>query len=492
MRAKLLGLLSVALVGCGSNNLASNFVKPPDFDPTDMTKCKVRKSQNKPLIVEWPSAERGELEATAKKGLVVVRYLGCELELLTLCTAPGGYGYTAYTPKKDTLSIKNEDELYANIPIGAAKFEAKLATAGELGVQMTLVGRYLADNDVVHPDELKGSCDGATHIIAGLTVGAFEFFAGAQAGVGAGAGVIGATAGAESKSKHETLTQDGNAAACQAGGGKEAPPKDCGALIRIEVVPLATTATASARPVSGSTSAEMVLVPAGPFWMGCAPADNDCREDEKPRHEVYLDAFYIDKTEVTMAEYRRCVNAKACKAPRTGVSCNWPKLSRNTHPVNCVNWKKANTYCKWVDKRLPTEAQWEKAARGTDSRIFPWGDQAASCSYAIMRDNDENGCGRDLTRPVGSKPTGASPYGALDMAGNVQEWVADHYVESYYKHSPHRNPPGPIGMPDRTWRVHRGGAYSSYDGAVDLRASSRDANNSGDWSQGFRCARPAK
>ncbi len=447
-------LLGVAFVGCGPNNLASNLVKPPDFDPKGMAKCRVQKSQTKPLIVEWPSAERRKLEASAKKGLVVARYLGCELKLLTGCTAPGRYGYTAYTPKKDTVRIKNEDDLYANMPVGAAKFEAKLATSGELGVQMTLVGRYLAENHVVRTDELKGSCDGATHLVAGLTVGAFEFFAG--------------------QAKRETLSQDGDAAACQASAGKEAPPKGCAALIRIQVIPLecalGTHFEQGKGCVADSVPEGMVLIPAGSFWMGCAPADKDCYEDEKPRHEVVLDAFYIDKTEVTVRQYRRCVPSGACTAPGSGGYVNSKKPGREDHPVNYTDWHQASAYCRWAKKRLPTEAEWEKAARGTDDRIYPWGNQPPSCQYAVMRIfRVGRGCGRKSTWPVGSKPAGASPYGVLDMVGNVREWVADYYDRDYYQteSSTDRNPSGPSDGEDR---VFRGGGWSG-DDTRDLRIS---------------------
>ncbi len=508
MRPVLLSLFSFALVGCGSNNLASNLVKPPDFDPNGGSTCKVQKSQSKPLIVEWPSPERGELEAKVMAGLAVARYTGCELKLLTRCTAPGGYAYTSYTPKKDTISIKNQDELYANIPVGAAKFEAKLATAGELGVEMTLVGRYLAENDKVRSDHLKGRCDGATHIIAGLTVGAFEFFAAGQAEVGGGLDVLGAGTGGKSKAKRETLTRDGDPAACRADGTNTAPPAGCGAVIRIEVVPLecvpgkrfvegqgCVSGKGPASTTSGSAGAEMVLVPAGEFGMGCAPYNHSCKKDEKPRHMVYLDAFYIDKTEVTVDQYVACVKDGQCTASGTGRRCNYDKSGAGGYPINCVDWNQANAFCRWAKKRLPTEAQWEKAARGTDDRMYPWGNQKATCSHAVMDNPDfpayrSDGCGRDMSWPVGSRPAGASPYGALDMAGNLSEWVADYYDEGYYENSAERNPTGPS---SGSTRVLRGGGYIYWEAPI-FRATNRFPNAPGEakayW--GFRCARPAR
>jgi len=167
-------------------------------------------------------------------------------------------------------------------------------------------------------------------------------------------------------------------------------------------------------------NAVMVYVPAGEFEMGSADGSND----EKPEHRVYLDAFWIDKTEVTNAQYQRCVMAGACKESWYANDAN---SAGDAQPVVGVEHYMAEAYCEWVGARLPTEAEWEKAARGTDGRSYPWGNEEATCEYAVMKDGSGNGCGEDKTWPVGNKPLGASPYGALDMAGNVWEWVADWY-----------------------------------------------------------------
>ncbi|MBI4699622.1 MAG: SUMF1/EgtB/PvdO family nonheme iron enzyme [Deltaproteobacteria bacterium] len=241
-------------------------------------------------------------------------------------------------------------------------------------------------------------------------------------------------------------------------------------------------------PAPEPPSAEsMVLVPAGDFWMGCAPADPSCDDDEKPRHEVYLDAFYIDKTEVTVAAYRACVSAGGCGAPGAEQSCNWGESGRDDHPINCVDWHQSEAYCRWTGKRLPTEAEWEKAARSADGRIYPWGSEAPSCRLAVMNDGF-GGCGRMSTWPVGSKPAGASPYGALDMAGNVWEWVADWYDANYYATSPARNPGGPTGGSEHGLR---GGCWQD-DVVLSVRASDRIWYVPALRSYfGFRCARPA-
>jgi formylglycine-generating enzyme required for sulfatase activity len=166
--------------------------------------------------------------------------------------------------------------------------------------------------------------------------------------------------------------------------------------------------------------AAMVSVPAGPFFMGCNEAvDTECGPNEKPGDSVTVAAFRIDRTEVTVAQYRQCVDAGKCMQPDTGTDCNWKKkVDRNEHPINCVDWFQAKSYCEWAGKRLPTEKEWEKAARGTDARIYPWGNDCWSGRANV---------GGNGTMPVGSHQSWASPYGALDMAGNVWEWVSDDF-----------------------------------------------------------------
>ncbi len=229
----------LALPACSGPNLASNLAKPPDFAPKDQSKCGVTKSQAEPLIVEWPDAARGRLEALLRRGVVAVHYSGCEMEVLGQCSAKGRYGYASFTPKRSNVKMRDADELYANIPAYAVKFEAALQKAGELNVSMMIVGRYEADHVGVRAEELEGQCEGATHVVNALTVGSFDFYAGADASLGAGVAAGDAGAGAKSTSKRETLNQDGDAAACASSkrDDKE-PPFGCGALIRIEVIPI--------------------------------------------------------------------------------------------------------------------------------------------------------------------------------------------------------------------------------------------------------------
>ena len=234
----------------------------------------------------------------------------------------------------------------------------------------------------------------------------------------------------------------------------------------------------------------MVYIPAGPFWMGCnKQADPECEQDELPYHEVYVDAFCIDATEVTVEAYEECVAARECPQTVKGSTCNFLRKDRRGHPVNCVNLKKAEMFCEWKGKRLPTEAEWEKAARGTDGRIFPWGSDTPSCEYTVMLDAEGKGCGRGTTWPVGSKGRDVSPYGVKDMAGNVSEWVADLYGDTHYRRALKKNPPGPR---RGSVNVFRGGNWAK--GNVHTaRASDRNPNFRILWSPslGMRCATEA-
>ncbi|MGV8119091.1 MAG: SUMF1/EgtB/PvdO family nonheme iron enzyme [Candidatus Xenobiia bacterium LiM19] len=220
--------------------------------------------------------------------------------------------------------------------------------------------------------------------------------------------------------------------------------------------------------------ADMILIPAGEFLMG-SPAGTG-RDDERPQHKVYLDAFYICKYQVTNGQFARFVEETGYKP--AGNWKEYAKWGRETHPVVNVTWNDAAAYCNWAGGKLPTEAQWERAARGTDGRIYPWGNEwdASRCN--------SNSSG---TIPVGSFPSGASPCGCMDMAGNVWEWCSDWYGEDYYGNSPSRNPGGPG---SRNYRVLRGGSWDCAD-AVGFRCAFRLRNTPGDRGSncGFRVCR---
>lgn len=249
----------------------------------------------------------------------------------------------------------------------------------------------------------------------------------------------------------------------------------------------------------GNDNAEMVFVPGGKFLMGskeqeveeaykdlervCEYCDNDIFEDEKPQQLVLLKSYWIDRYEVTNRQWNQCVDAGACKSPVASKSRTHELYYGNSqydnYPVINVSWNDARDYCAMMGKRLPTEAEWEKAARGTDGRIYPWGG-----NFEQNRVNNNWVVGD--TMPVDSYPRGASPYGALNMAGNVSEWVNDWYDSDTYNSLSRENPKGPSSGVER---VLRGGAFG--DGSATVRAAGRRSRSDPRYSRdfiGFRCA----
>lgn len=285
-----------------------------------------------------------------------------------------------------------------------------------------------------------------------------------------------------------------------------------------------TTPGPAASPVDGMV---IVYVPEGSFTMGsdaddalaeCQKYTSDCDRswftDEEPVHTVYLYAYWIDETEVTNTMFEIFVQSTGCTtdAEKKGSSvvftesggweapgANWQHpegegssiSGKGNYPVVHVSWNDAQAYCEWAGRRLPTEAEWEKATRGTDARIYPWGAQPPAGNLLNFADVNLNidwaersvDDGYQFTAPVGSYPSGASPYGALDMAGNVWEWVADWYSKTYYGSSPSSNPLGPT---SGQYRVYRGGSWS--DSSVRSAERTRDEPGLTSNFLGFRCA----
>jgi formylglycine-generating enzyme required for sulfatase activity len=252
---------------------------------------------------------------------------------------------------------------------------------------------------------------------------------------------------------------------------------------------------AAAEPAIGmDADAGMLVVSAGVFWQGCnSSIDNQCDKNscdgESPGRCVTLPAYEIDPTEVTQAAFQACIRAGSCSGTNVnGSMCDFNPTMTPMMPVGCTTWADAESYCLWAGKRLPTEAEWEKAARGTDGRVYPWGDSPPSCSLA-----NYIGCPGMTPQTVGIA-TGNSPFGARDMAGNEAEWVADYYDPTYYSYATSDNPQGPsVTAPgvlsSGTSRILRGGNYVS--GTAAVRASCRVAAPANELlrANGFRCAR---
>ncbi len=213
---------------------------------------------------------------------------------------------------------------------------------------------------------------------------------------------------------------------------------------------------------------KMILIQGGSFQMG--GLSDAALPNEKPSHKVTLKGFWLDQTEVTNAQYAQCVASGPCEIPKELKSATRSDYYKNPeyadYPVVFVTWNQAKAYCEWAGRRLPTEAEWEYAARGTDFREYPWGDDKPGEGTANFDYKNKD------TVKVGSYPEGASPFGILDMAGNVWEWVADFYSPSYYEKSPAENPTGPdkAGV-HGLQMVLRGGSWA--DGWKELRVSNR-------------------
>lgn len=248
------------------------------------------------------------------------------------------------------------------------------------------------------------------------------------------------------------------------------------------------TATSYPSTIRDSKNVEMVLIPAGNFVMGSSTGE----VDEKPEHTVYMDAYYIDKYEVSNEQYELCVLLNVCRRP-IDVS-SFQRLSYfgdplfANYPVINVTFEMARAYCEdWRGARLPTEAEWEKAARGTDGSTFPWGEEIG-CNYANYRDKT---CERVRdTSPVTSFPNGVSDYGVYNMAGNVWEWIKDWYSPAYYLNSPTINPTGPEHAVVGIYYIKRGGSFQ--DEPQKLRTTNREKNDPTNYGSnlGFRCVLP--
>lgn len=243
----------------------------------------------------------------------------------------------------------------------------------------------------------------------------------------------------------------------------------------------------------GSDGAPMVKVPAGPFPMGVPPGDRDGGRDEYPRHEVSLDTYEIDLYEVTNARYQAFIKSTAHRVPQNPNNPTRNLWQGETvsdtladRPVVNVDWADADAYCRWAGKRLPTEAEWEKAAKGNTDHRFPWGNVEPTNKHLNF---NQKWIGEKTLMPVGSYEAGKSPYGAYDMAGNVWEWVHDWYDPRYYEKSPGKNPKGPD---SGTKRVLRGSGWQNETPTVRIFTRVESDPTVRNESTGFRCARDAK
>ncbi|MDF0667358.1 MAG: SUMF1/EgtB/PvdO family nonheme iron enzyme [Nitrospira sp.] len=242
-------------------------------------------------------------------------------------------------------------------------------------------------------------------------------------------------------------------------------------------------------PPTSQDGAPMIVVPAGSFPMGVPAGARDGGRDEYPRHDVFVDTFAIDKFEVTNGRYLEFVKSTGHRVPqnpRNPTRNLWQGESitdsLTDRPVINVDWFDAEAYCRWAGKRLPTEAEWEKAAKGTSDRRFPWGNVEPTSKHLNY---NQPWIGEKTLMPVGSYEAGKSPYGLYDMAGNVWEWVDDWYDARYYEKSPKKNPKGPD---TGTKKVIRGAGWQNETPTVRIFTRVESDPTVRNESTGFRCA----
>jgi sulfatase modifying factor 1 len=258
-------------------------------------------------------------------------------------------------------------------------------------------------------------------------------------------------------------------------------------------VPAIAVAEGFEKEVQGKDGAPMVLIPEGSFPMGVPHGDRDGGRDEYPRHDVFVSEFYIDKFELTNSRYLEFVKATKHRIPQNPTNATRNLWQGDTitesladRPVINVDWADANAYCQWAGKRLPTEAEWEKAAKGTADRRFPWGNVEPTNKHLNF---NQQWIGEKTLMPVGSYELGKSPFGVYDVAGNVWEWVNDWYDAKYYEKSPAKNPTGPE---TGTKRVLRGSGWQNETPTVRIFTRVDSDPTMRNESTGFRCAMDAR
>lgn len=385
---------------------------------TGVHQCKVSKSVERPMLVEWPATEKAALHTNAAKGVVVVRYDGCRLKVLDHCKLDGGYDFMETPRSKDGFSIKDKTELFTKLPLGAVSLEGEISQGNTLSLSYVAVGTRTAEVGEVTAEKLSGSCEGATHYVRSMVVGAYELTSEKVVGGSAGVEVGSAGAGGSHEEQSEVLRSDGDLVAC-VDRATSAVDSGCQAIIQLVLDPISMPEPESAGPAAAPS--QPASNKAGVKWIHSKPA-----------------GVRFTKTEITVDQYRACVNAGACSAlgvtmplwisyremPNLAMYCNWDKGDRGDHPMNCIDWSQAGDVCAWLGGRLPTEDEWYAEASNGGSRKYPWGDQEATCAYAIFAESNADGCGKNRTWPVCSRTQGNSVSGLCDMSGNVWEWTS--------------------------------------------------------------------
>jgi hypothetical protein len=310
-----------AVVGACAHGPAEKLAEPPKIEIPGGARCEVGEAPSHPLVVEWPAADRASLEARLAHGLVVVGARGCDIEVLRGCQVEAQYGYVGLTRKNDRVRIRNKDELYANLPLGAASLEGKLARYKGLDVEIALVGMFEAPIGRTTRAALDGDCAAATHVITGVQVGAFQFYAGGAGELRAGAKFGNAGLGAGTTAERETLSADGSPSRCDASTTSDVrPPEGCGALIRIELTPLPPALAPC--PIGSAWNGERCAVVAAapaPAARPVAAVDVPAPRGLSPASPEVVPAPAHESDEEALCR-RSCERDLECKAETQGVA----------------------------------------------------------------------------------------------------------------------------------------------------------------------------
>lgn len=414
-------VLPFVLPGCAGGPAGAVAGDPATVKEAFGVRCDAVRAQEAPDLMAWDPAARANLDRLRKAGVVAVRYeaKGCDvkLELLPNCKGPSSYKYSGYAAR-ETKTAKDATEVFASLPLGAQSIAGKVSKGKMLRTDYILVGTdsLKADARIARASLRGPDCARATHVVSTVYVGGFAMEAGTSAELGATVSVFGVGAGASQARSSERLAREGDATACEDAlkSGKETSL--CAVPLRVGLLALdglasdgSGVAAASAATGAAPTSCPdgMVGIEGGSFTMGAAKT----REDVAP--------FCIDRTEITAQDYAGCVAKGLCRAPieSTKPLCTFRQAGKETHPINCVSYDEAKAHCQARGALLPTEQQWEWAARGNAQRTYPWGEEA-DLSRACANRGREGG-----TCSVTEHPTGATPAGVLGLAGNVAEWV---------------------------------------------------------------------
>lgn len=455
--------------------------------------CNTVRTPVEPDLIGLDASARASLDSQRHEGVFVVRYRGhgCDVrfDILPSCTAAGSYAFMPYSATESKVA-HGDAELYAEFPLAASRLASRVTGESALRADVMLVGiEAIKAPRTYRVEDLQGDCQGATHVVTKIYVGGFAMATGNARGLEARPSLF---RGGSTSDDAVILQREGSAKACEEAQEKGAFNPACDVPLRLALLPIPVacdsdsgkcgtvaealplgdaSAPLASAPRTGDGGAEpapggMVHIPGGTFTMG-ARSRVDLKNDPA-RRTVTVAAFDLDVTEVTVSDYTACVDQSLCPAaPTDQPTCNYGHADRANHPMNCIDWNQAWAYCHAQGKRLPTEEEWEFAARGgPEERTYPWGVSEPSrqlCWSGITK--------RDGTCPVRTFAAGA--YGLYDMAGNVSEWSSS-----------------PYSADRKDARVCRGGGWSDAR-ALDFRGAYRDAHapSNRDSDLGVRCAR---